>query len=66
MPQSISPQLACRAVGAAGRPGDPGETAVGAALRELDEEVGIWLSESAVLGLLDDSRHGRDMSSRRW
>lgn len=33
---------------------DPGETAVDAALRELREEVGIELSESAVLGLLDD------------
>jgi 8-oxo-dGTP pyrophosphatase MutT (NUDIX family) len=33
---------------------DPGETAVDAALRELDEEVGIRLSDSAVLGLLDD------------
>jgi 8-oxo-dGTP pyrophosphatase MutT (NUDIX family) len=33
---------------------DQGETAVGAALRELDEEVGIRLPESAVLGLLDD------------
>lgn len=33
---------------------DPGETAVDAALRELNEEVGIALSESAVLGLLDD------------
>ena len=33
---------------------DPGETAVDAALRELHEEVGIELSESAVLGLLDD------------
>jgi 8-oxo-dGTP pyrophosphatase MutT (NUDIX family) len=33
---------------------DPGETAVDAALRELNEEVGIDLSESAVLGLLDD------------
>ncbi|MGV0743401.1 NUDIX hydrolase [Mycolicibacterium sp. XJ870] len=33
---------------------DPGETAVDAALRELDEEVGIRLSESSVLGLLDD------------
>jgi 8-oxo-dGTP pyrophosphatase MutT (NUDIX family) len=33
---------------------DPGETVVDAALRELDEEVGIRLSESAVLGLLDD------------
>ena len=33
---------------------DPGETAVGAALRELEEEVGISLPESAVLGLLDD------------
>jgi 8-oxo-dGTP pyrophosphatase MutT (NUDIX family) len=33
---------------------DPGETVVDAALRELDEEVGILLSDSAVLGLLDD------------
>lgn len=33
---------------------DRGETAVDAALRELDEEVGIALPESAVLGLLDD------------
>lgn len=33
---------------------DPGETAVDAALRELDEEVGVDLSGSAVLGLLDD------------
>ncbi|BBX22048.1 coenzyme A pyrophosphatase [Mycolicibacter terrae] len=33
---------------------DPGETAVDAALRELDEEVGIRLPASAVLGLLDD------------
>ncbi len=33
---------------------DPGETAVDAALRELDEEVGVRLSASAVLGLLDD------------
>lgn len=33
---------------------DPGETAVDAALRELSEEVGIELSGSAVLGLLDD------------
>jgi 8-oxo-dGTP pyrophosphatase MutT (NUDIX family) len=33
---------------------DPGETAVDAALRELDEEVGIRLPDSAVLGLLDD------------
>lgn len=33
---------------------DPGETAVDAALRELDEEVGIRLPGSAVLGLLDD------------
>jgi 8-oxo-dGTP pyrophosphatase MutT (NUDIX family) len=33
---------------------DRGETVVDAALRELDEEVGIRLSESAVLGLLDD------------
>lgn len=33
---------------------DPGESAVDAALRELHEEVGIELSASAVLGLLDD------------
>lgn len=33
---------------------DPGEDAVTAALRELDEEVGVTLSDSAVLGLLDD------------
>ncbi|MEY8018733.1 NUDIX hydrolase [Mycobacterium servetii] len=33
---------------------DRGETAVDAALRELDEEVGIALPGSAVLGLLDD------------
>ena len=33
---------------------DDGETAVEAALRELDEEVGLRLGEEAVLGLLDD------------
>ncbi|POX87474.1 CoA pyrophosphatase [Mycobacterium kansasii] len=33
---------------------DRGESVVDAALRELDEEVGIRLSDSAVLGLLDD------------
>ncbi|OBF98242.1 NUDIX hydrolase [Mycolicibacter sinensis] len=33
---------------------DPGETAVDAALRELDEELGIRLPDLAVLGLLDD------------
>jgi 8-oxo-dGTP pyrophosphatase MutT (NUDIX family) len=33
---------------------DPGETVVDAALRELDEEVGARLPDSAVLGLLDD------------
>lgn len=33
---------------------DPGETAVDAALRELDEEVGVTLPDSTVLGLLDD------------
>jgi 8-oxo-dGTP pyrophosphatase MutT (NUDIX family) len=33
---------------------DPGETAVDAALRELDEEVGVTLPDSAVLGMLDD------------
>ncbi len=33
---------------------DPGETAVEAARRELDEEVGIALPDQNVLGLLDD------------
>ena len=33
---------------------DPGEDAVDAALRELDEEVGIKLVDPTVLGLLDD------------
>lgn len=33
---------------------DQGETVVDAALRELDEEVGIRLSGSDVIGLLDD------------
>lgn len=33
---------------------DPGETVVEAALRELDEEVGVRLPESSVLGMLDD------------
>ncbi|OBB62127.1 coenzyme A pyrophosphatase [Mycobacterium sp. 852013-51886_SCH5428379] len=33
---------------------DHGEDAVEAALRELDEEVGVALPDSAVLGLLDD------------
>ena len=33
---------------------DGGETAVDAALRELDEEVGVRLPDSSVLGLLDD------------
>lgn len=33
---------------------DAGETAVEAALRELDEEVGVRLPETAVLGFLDD------------
>ncbi|WP_328362688.1 CoA pyrophosphatase [Mycobacterium sp. NBC_00419] len=33
---------------------DPGETVIEAALRELDEEVGVQLPESSVLGLLDD------------
>ncbi len=33
---------------------DPGETAVDAALRELDEEVGVRVPDSTVLGLLDD------------
>lgn len=33
---------------------DPGETAVQAALRELDEELGVSLGPDSVLGLLDD------------
>lgn len=33
---------------------DPGETVEEAALRELDEEVGVRLSDSTVLGVLDD------------
>lgn len=33
---------------------DPGETAAGAALRELSEEVGLHLEPASVLGLLDD------------
>ena len=33
---------------------DPGETPVDAALRETDEEIGVRLDESHVLGLLDD------------
>ena len=33
---------------------DPGETVEDAALRELDEELGLRLPGSAVLGLLDD------------
>ncbi|SRX92803.1 putative hydrolase [Ilumatobacter coccineus YM16-304] [Mycobacterium shimoidei] len=33
---------------------DPGEKPVVAALRELNEELGICLADSAVLGLLDD------------
>jgi len=33
---------------------DDGETPVAAALRELDEEVGLHLAPDAVLGLLDD------------
>ena len=33
---------------------DSGETLIQAALRELSEEVDVWLDESSVLGLLDD------------
>jgi 8-oxo-dGTP pyrophosphatase MutT (NUDIX family) len=33
---------------------DPGETALEAALREVDEEIGLRLDESAVVGWLDD------------
>lgn len=43
---------------------DAGESAVQAALRELDEETGVALPESAVLGVLDDyvSRSGYVMT----
>lgn len=39
---------------------EPGETAIEAALRELDEEVGVDIGAETVLGLLDDypSRSG--------
>jgi 8-oxo-dGTP pyrophosphatase MutT (NUDIX family) len=33
---------------------DPGEDAITAALREMDEEIGVRLLPAAVLGLLDD------------
>lgn len=33
---------------------DPGETAVEAALRELDEELALRIDASSVLGILDD------------
>ena len=33
---------------------DPGETPLDAALREVDEEIGLRLDESALLGWLDD------------
>ncbi len=33
---------------------DPGEGVIAAALRELEEEVGLALDDSSVLGLLDD------------
>lgn len=33
---------------------DPGETVAQAALREVSEEIGLLLNESAVLGVLDD------------
>lgn len=33
---------------------DPGETALEAALRELDEEIGLRLAPDAVIGCLDD------------
>ena len=43
---------------------DPGETALQAALRELDEELGLRLGESSVVGWLDDyvSRSGYRIS----
>ena len=33
---------------------DPGETALDAALRELDEELGIRVGPESVVGWLDD------------
>src|SRR5579863_995752 len=33
---------------------DPGEDAIGAAIRETEEEVGVSLPREAALGLLDD------------
>ncbi|HEY3798140.1 MAG TPA: CoA pyrophosphatase [Caulobacteraceae bacterium] len=33
---------------------DPGESAEAAALRELHEELGVWLPADAILGVLDD------------
>jgi 8-oxo-dGTP pyrophosphatase MutT (NUDIX family) len=33
---------------------DPGETVADAALRELDEELGVRLDPTAILGVLDD------------
>jgi 8-oxo-dGTP pyrophosphatase MutT (NUDIX family) len=33
---------------------DPGESALDAALREVDEEIGLRLAESSVMGWLDD------------
>lgn len=45
---------------------DPGETVVDAALRELDEEVGVRLPESSVLGLLDDYPTRSGYLITRW
>jgi 8-oxo-dGTP pyrophosphatase MutT (NUDIX family) len=54
VPQGFSAPCSCRAVGIARWRVDPGEDAVDAALRELDEELAIRLPGDAVLGLMDD------------
>ncbi len=54
-------------MGAARWPAGPGgETAVDAALRELDEEVGVNLPDSSVLGLLDDYPTRSGYIITRW
>ena len=53
--QGVTALVSRRPVGVARRSFGPGrKDAVDAALREMDEEVGVTLPNSAVLGLLDD------------